>query len=108
MRAVASHWLLVGRQSVVVAKNLDELHARKGDTYVFLDERGQRRARQLAEFTKTNGEGSMKRSTDCGLRHLPDASLAFAKLYALAEGRALGKPGIMVLERRFSLLKHAR
>jgi len=29
-------------KGVVVAKNLDELHARKGDAEVFLDERGQR------------------------------------------------------------------
>jgi hypothetical protein len=29
-------------KSVVIAKDLDELHARKGDADVFLDERGQR------------------------------------------------------------------
>ena len=37
----------------------------------------------------TAGKENVIACTDCGLRHLPDASLAFAKLYALAEGAKL-------------------
>jgi len=36
--------------------------------------------------SKLVGKENVIACTDCGLRHLPDASLAFAKLDVLAEG----------------------
>ena len=46
-------------------------------------------ALSLSLETKLVGKENVIACTDCGLRHLPDASLAFAKLYALAEGARL-------------------
>ncbi len=46
-------------------------------------------AERLVRFAKLVGKENVIACTDCGLRHLPDASLAFAKLYALAEGARL-------------------
>jgi 5-methyltetrahydropteroyltriglutamate--homocysteine methyltransferase len=40
-------------------------------------------------FARLVGKENVIAYTDCSLRHLPDASLAFAKLYALAEGARL-------------------
>jgi 5-methyltetrahydropteroyltriglutamate--homocysteine methyltransferase len=42
-------------------------------------------AERIVRFAKLVGKENVIACTDCGLRHLPDASLAFAKLYALAE-----------------------
>jgi hypothetical protein len=44
---------------------------------------------RIVRFAKLVGKENDIACTDCGLRHLPDASLAFAKLYALAEGAQL-------------------
>jgi 5-methyltetrahydropteroyltriglutamate--homocysteine methyltransferase len=46
-------------------------------------------AERIVRFAKLVGKENVIACTDCGLRHLPDASLAFAKLYALAEGARL-------------------
>ena len=46
-------------------------------------------AERIVRFAKLVGKESVIACTDCGLRHLPDANLAFAKLYALAEGARL-------------------
>lgn len=46
-------------------------------------------AERLVRFAKLVGKENVIGCTDCGLRHLPDASLAMAKLYALAEGARL-------------------
>ena len=46
-------------------------------------------AERIVRFAKLVGKENVIACTDCGLRHLPDASLAFAKLYALAEGAKL-------------------
>jgi 5-methyltetrahydropteroyltriglutamate--homocysteine methyltransferase len=46
-------------------------------------------AERIVRFAKLVGKENVIACTDCGLRHLPDASLAFAKLYALAEGSRL-------------------
>jgi 5-methyltetrahydropteroyltriglutamate--homocysteine methyltransferase len=46
-------------------------------------------AERIVRFAKLIGKENVIACTDCGLRHLPDASLAFAKLYALAEGARL-------------------
>jgi 5-methyltetrahydropteroyltriglutamate--homocysteine methyltransferase len=46
-------------------------------------------AERIIRFAKLVGKENVIACTDCGLRHLPDASLAFAKLYALAEGARL-------------------
>lgn len=43
-------------------------------------------AERLIRFAKLVGKENVIGCTDCGLRHLPDANLAMAKLYALAEG----------------------
>ena len=44
---------------------------------------------RIVRFAKLVGKENVIACTDCGLRHLPDASLAFAKLYALSEGARL-------------------
>ena len=46
-------------------------------------------AERLVRFAKLVGKENVIACTDCGLRHLPDAHLALAKLYALAEGAKL-------------------
>ena len=46
-------------------------------------------AERIVRFAKLVGKENVIACTDCGLRHLPDASLAFAKLYALSEGAKL-------------------
>jgi 5-methyltetrahydropteroyltriglutamate--homocysteine methyltransferase len=46
-------------------------------------------AERIVRFAKLVGKENVIACTDCGLRHLPDANLAFAKLYALAEGARL-------------------
>ncbi|HUR71877.1 MAG TPA: cobalamin-independent methionine synthase II family protein [Candidatus Limnocylindrales bacterium] len=46
-------------------------------------------AERIVRFAKLVGKENIIACTDCGLRHLPDAGLAFAKLYALAEGARL-------------------
>ena len=46
-------------------------------------------AERIVRFAKLVGKENLIACTDCGLRHLPDASLAVAKLYALAEGAKL-------------------
>ncbi|MBM4263517.1 MAG: epoxyalkane--coenzyme M transferase [Deltaproteobacteria bacterium] len=46
-------------------------------------------AERLVRFAKLVGKENVIGCTDCGLRHLPDANLALAKLYALAEGARL-------------------
>jgi 5-methyltetrahydropteroyltriglutamate--homocysteine methyltransferase len=46
-------------------------------------------AERIVRFAKLVGKENVIACTDCGLRHLSDASLAFAKLYALAEGARL-------------------
>ena len=46
-------------------------------------------AERIVRFAKLVGKENVIACTDCGLRHLPDASLAFAKLYALAQGARL-------------------
>jgi 5-methyltetrahydropteroyltriglutamate--homocysteine methyltransferase len=46
-------------------------------------------AERIVRFAKLVGKENVIACTDCGLRHLPDASLALAKLYALAEGARL-------------------
>lgn len=46
-------------------------------------------AERLVRFAKLVGRENVIGCTDCGLRHLPDADLAMAKLYALAEGARL-------------------
>ena len=46
-------------------------------------------AERIVRFAKLVGKEKVIACTDCGLRHLPDASLALAKLYALAEGARL-------------------
>ena len=46
-------------------------------------------AERIVRFAKLVGRENVIACTDCGLRHLPDAGLAFAKLYALAEGARL-------------------
>jgi hypothetical protein len=43
----------------------------------------------IVRFAKLVGKETVIACTDCGLRHLPDASLALAKLYALSEGAKL-------------------
>lgn len=50
----------------VVAKNLDELHARKGDADVFLDERGQRVPGQWPNSPKPNAHDILTGSTADG------------------------------------------
>jgi 5-methyltetrahydropteroyltriglutamate--homocysteine methyltransferase len=46
-------------------------------------------AERIVRFAKLVGKENVIACTDCGLHHLSDASLAFAKLYALAEGARL-------------------
>ena len=46
-------------------------------------------AERIVRFAKLVGKENVIACTDCGLRHLPDASLAMAKLYALSEGAKL-------------------
>ena len=46
-------------------------------------------AERIVRFAKLVGKENVIACTDCGLRHLPDASLALAKLYALSEGAKL-------------------
>jgi 5-methyltetrahydropteroyltriglutamate--homocysteine methyltransferase len=46
-------------------------------------------AERIIRFAKLVGKENVIACTDCGLRHLPDASLALAKLYALSEGAKL-------------------
>ena len=46
-------------------------------------------AERIVRFAKLVGKENIIACTDCGLRHLPDASLALAKLYALSEGAKL-------------------
>jgi 5-methyltetrahydropteroyltriglutamate--homocysteine methyltransferase len=46
-------------------------------------------AERIVRFAKLVGKENVIACTDCGLRHLPDANLAFAKLYALSEGAKL-------------------
>jgi len=46
-------------------------------------------AERIVRFAKLVGKENVIACTDCGLRHLPDARLAFAKLYALTEGARL-------------------
>jgi len=46
-------------------------------------------AKRILRFAKLVGKENVIACTDCGLRHLPDANLVFAKLYALAEGARL-------------------
>ena len=54
-------------------------------------------AERIVRFAKLVGKENVIACTDCGLRHLPDASLAFAKLYALSEGAKAGEPRTMGL-----------
>jgi hypothetical protein len=60
---------------VIVANNLDELHARKGDAAVFVDERGQRIPGQWAGspspvqhdiLTGSNADGTLMAGATCG------------------------------------------
>ena len=53
-------------KGVVVAKNLDELHARKGDADLFLDERGQRVPGQWPNSPKPNAHDILTGSTNDG------------------------------------------
>ena len=53
-------------KGVVVAKNLDELHARKGDADLFLDERGQRVPGQWPNSPKPNAHDILTGSTADG------------------------------------------
>lgn len=46
-------------------------------------------AERIVRFAKLVGKENVIACTDCGLRHLPDANLALAKLYALSEGAKL-------------------
>jgi 5-methyltetrahydropteroyltriglutamate--homocysteine methyltransferase len=46
-------------------------------------------AERIVRFAKLVGKENVIACTDCGLRHLPDANLALAKLYALTEGAKL-------------------
>src|ERR1044071_3881188 len=46
-------------------------------------------AERIVRFAKLVGKENVIACTDCGLRHLPDANLALAKLYALSEGARL-------------------
>ena len=46
-------------------------------------------AERIVRFASLVGKENVIACTDCGLRHLPDSNLAFAKLYALAEGARL-------------------
>jgi 5-methyltetrahydropteroyltriglutamate--homocysteine methyltransferase len=46
-------------------------------------------AERIVRFAKLVGKENVIACTDCGLRHLPDTNLAFAKLYALTEGARL-------------------
>ena len=46
-------------------------------------------AERIVRFANLVGKENVIACTDCGLRHLPDANLALAKLYALAEGARL-------------------
>lgn len=43
-------------------------------------------AERLLRFARLVGKENIIGCTDCGLRHLPDANLALARLYPLAEG----------------------
>jgi len=46
-------------------------------------------AERIVRFANLVGKENVFACTDCGLRHLPDACLAFGKLYALAEDARL-------------------
>jgi len=46
-------------------------------------------AERIVRFARLVGKENVIACTDCGLRHLPDANLALAKLYALSEGAKL-------------------
>jgi 5-methyltetrahydropteroyltriglutamate--homocysteine methyltransferase len=46
-------------------------------------------AERIVRFARLVGKDNVIACTDCGLRHLPDANLALAKLYALSEGAKL-------------------
>ncbi len=46
-------------------------------------------AERIVRFAQLVGKENVVACTDCGLRHLPDADLALAKLYALSEGAKL-------------------
>ena len=46
-------------------------------------------AERLIRLAKLVGKENLIACTDCGLRHLPDANLAMAKLYAMTEGARL-------------------
>ena len=59
------------------------------DDTTFFIEHPELVAERIVRLAKLVGKENLIACTDCGLRHLPDASLAFAKLYALAEGARL-------------------
>ena len=59
------------------------------DDTTYFTEHPEMVAERIVRYAKLVGKENVIACTDCGLRHRPDASLAFAKLYALAEGARL-------------------